>query len=102
MGVDLSNVDEVRAFLEKLRSQNPELANQLTQALQSILVEDLSSPPDQGDQSGLTGPQVSPQPGPTGPPTGPQPGLTGPTPGMVPPTGPANMNIQNAIPPQGV
>jgi hypothetical protein len=94
MGIDLSNVDEVRAFLEQLRSQNPALADQLTQALQSILGEDLASPPDEmGTQPGPTEPPIGPQVGPTGPPVGPQPG----------PTGPANMNIPNAtVPPQGV
>jgi transcriptional regulator with AAA-type ATPase domain len=39
-GVDPSNIDEVSAFLQKIKENNPELAQQLESALQSILGDD--------------------------------------------------------------
>lgn len=39
-GVDPSNPDQVKAFLDKLKMQNPELATQFETALQSILGPD--------------------------------------------------------------
>lgn len=42
VGVDPSNVEEVRAFLDKMKEQTPELAQQFEQALQILLGEEIS------------------------------------------------------------
>lgn len=72
-GVDLSNVEEVRAFLDDLRTKNPELSQQIEQVLQNVIGED---PLAQSDEAPIA-------PGPEGIP-------------------PGNMNINNEEPPQNL
>lgn len=57
-GVDPSNLDEVSAFLQKVKDTNPELAQQLEKALEIILGEDPLIPEvieNQGGESASTG-----------------------------------------------
>lgn len=43
-GVDPSNPEEVKAFLDQIRASNPELAKQLEEVLQSVLGEETAEP----------------------------------------------------------
>ena len=45
LGIDVNNVEEVRAFLDKLRESNPELSQQLEQALQTVLGDEVAPAP---------------------------------------------------------
>ena len=42
MGIDPSNPEEVKTFLDKIKEQNPELYQQIEQVLQTLLGEDAS------------------------------------------------------------
>ena len=44
MGIDPSDVEEVRVFLDKIRKTNPELSQQIEQALASLLDEEEMEP----------------------------------------------------------
>lgn len=44
MGVDPSNIEEVRALLDKIKAINPEMSQQLETALNSVLGDDVSVP----------------------------------------------------------
>ena len=48
MGVDPNNPEEVEAFLDKIKQQNPELSQQIEQALQTLLGEEIT-PVDTGE-----------------------------------------------------
>lgn len=87
MGIDPSNVEEVGAFLEKIKKNNPELSQQLEKILSSILGEEASSEISSEDSSG-------------GAPTIPQDMSQETTPPIDPNMG--NMNMNNAESPQNI
>ena len=54
MGVDPSNVEEVGAFLNKIKETNPELSKQIEESLQALLGEEQStSQEDETDSSNM-------------------------------------------------
>lgn len=85
MGVDPSNVEQVKAFLDKIKQTNPALFQQIDSAMIHILGSEMAGPqtdilaPDSSDAS-LTPPPAAPATSP----------------------GAENMNMQNATPPQTI
>lgn len=60
-GVDPSNVEEVRAFLEKLKQNNPEQAQQFESVLESLLGEEILDKGEISEDIGLVNSGIAPQ-----------------------------------------
>jgi len=59
-GVDPNNLEEVRVFLEKIKASNPELSQQLEQALKTVLGEEglpQENMGDMGEENGGMSPE---------------------------------------------